>query len=131
MNIKNLLIAIFTVILVSACQQKAPEVKTVGGSEDIMEQPNLAANYQKAEFTIEGMTCAMGCAATIQKNLSKIEGIKNAKVDFESKLAYVEYDQDKVNFDLITETVTKTGSGDIYSVTGFKKSKQLNPTYIL
>lgn len=42
-------------------------------------------------------------------------------MDFESKLAYVEYDQDKVNFDLITETVTKTGSGDIYSVTGLKK----------
>lgn len=79
MNIKNLLIAIFTVILVSACQQKAPEVKTVGGSEDIMEQPNLAANYQKAEFTIEGMTCAMGCAATIQKIYLKLKGLKMQK----------------------------------------------------
>lgn len=37
----------------------------------------------------------------------------------------------KVNFDLITETVTKTGSGDIYSVTGLKKVNNSTHLYLV
>ena len=40
------------------------------------------------EMTIEGMVCAMGCAAVIEKKLNKTAGITNAKVDFNSKKAH-------------------------------------------
>ena len=33
------------------------------------------------------MTCAMGCAKTIEKKMAKMDGVKMAKVDFEKELA--------------------------------------------
>ena len=44
------------------------------------------ATYAKAEFGIEGMTCAMGCAKTIEKKMAKMDGVKSAKVDFEKEM---------------------------------------------
>ena len=76
------------------------------------------ANYAKAEFTIDGMTCAIGCAATIEKKISKMEGVKSAKVDFDRKLAMVEYDETKVTPTLLTETVNNVA--DIYKVSDMR-----------
>jgi len=43
------------------------------------------------------MTCEMGCAKTIEKKMAKMEGVKTAKVDFDTRLAMVEYDEAKVS----------------------------------
>ncbi|MEZ4801418.1 MAG: heavy metal-associated domain-containing protein [Gelidibacter sp.] len=110
------LVSIFTV----ACKNETnPEVKTVETehtSEIAKLDPN--AHYAKAEFGIEGMTCAMGCAKTIEKKLAKMDGVKSAKVDFDKKLAMVEYDEAKVTPTSLEETVKKTG--DMYSVNNMK-----------
>ena len=42
---------------------------------------------ETATITISGMSCAVMCANTIEKKLSKLEGVKKAKVDFE-KIVY-------------------------------------------
>ncbi len=76
------------------------------------------ANMAKAEFKIEGMTCAIGCAKKIEKNLSKIEGVKSAAVDFDKKMAMVAYDDAIVNTNSLEETVTKTG--EQYTVSEMK-----------
>jgi Cu+-exporting ATPase len=60
------------------------------------------------------MTCAVGCAATIQKKIANMEGVKFAKVDFNNKLAMVEYDVAKVTPAALTHTVTHVA--DIYKV---------------
>lgn len=44
--------------------------------------------------------------AIIQKQLSKMEGVKSAQVNFEKELALVEYDAAQVNPELLTKTVT-------------------------
>ena len=51
------------------------------------EQKAPASDQQLQEVTlkIEGMTCAHGCAATIEKNLNNTEGVAKAKVDFDAK----------------------------------------------
>ena len=82
----------------------------------LFRSPN--ATYAKAEFTIEGMTCAMGCAKSIEKKMAKMEGVKSAIVDFDTRLAMVEYDEAKVNETSLEEIVKK--AGDMYSVSDMK-----------
>ena len=96
-TIKNILsLFIITIAMVSCKNDVKPEVKTVQVNAETINKLDPNATYAKAEFTIEGMTCAVGCAATIQKKLGKMEGVKGARVDFENKLAMVEYDEAKV-----------------------------------
>ena len=71
-----------------SCQNKTtPEVKTVEIETAAAKTTDPNATYAKAEFKIDGMKCAAGCAATIEKKISKMEGVKSAKVDFDKKLA--------------------------------------------
>ncbi len=109
-----------------ACKdQEEAEVKTIEvatARKTEVKPENLA----KAEFTIDGMTCAIGCAATIQKNLNKREGVRSAKVDYEKKLAMVEYDKTKLGFDDLAMTVVKTA--DIYKVSDMKNVEAFGKT---
>ncbi|MEJ6792844.1 MAG: heavy metal-associated domain-containing protein [Lacinutrix sp.] len=121
-NLKNILaIAIITVAAFSCKNEAEPEVKTVE-VETIVEgkkaelDPN--ATYAKAEFKIEGMTCAMGCAKTIEKKMAEMEGVKSATVDFGRELAMVEYDEAKVTPTSLEATVTSVE--DTYKVKDMK-----------
>jgi Cu+-exporting ATPase len=67
----------------------------------------VAGKIEKATFQIEGMTCAMGCAKMIENKLGNLEGVKEAKVDFENKTAVVEFDDAKQNGASLKETVEK------------------------
>ena len=53
---------------------------------------NTNISYTKSEFNIEGMTCAMGCAKTIENKLAHTNGVKSVTVDFEKTLATIEFD---------------------------------------
>ena len=116
-TIKHIFALVLLAIFAFSCKNEVkPEVKTVE-TETVKElDPN--ATYAKAEFTIDGMTCAVGCAASIQKKISKMEGVKSATVDFDKKLAMVEYNEAKVTPKLLEETVTKVA--DIYKVSNMK-----------
>ncbi len=63
---------------------------------------------RKESFNITGMSCA-ACAARIEKGLNKIDGIKQANVNFAIEKATVEYDDQLVDTDRIAETVRKLG----------------------
>ena len=116
---KNLFVIALVFTLMMACKNEAkPEVKTVETEATEVKELDPNATYAKAEFTVEGMTCAIGCAKTIEKKLAKMEGVKSAKVDFDKKLAMVEYDEAKVTTASLEETVKKTG--ETYSVKDMK-----------
>ena len=116
-SLKNIIGLLLLTVFITACKNETtPEVVTVEvetASEEVTLDPNVT--YAKAEFTIEGMTCAMGCAKTIEKKMAKMEGVKSATVDFDKKLAMVEYDEAKVTPTSLEEVVKK--AGDMYSVT--------------
>ncbi|WP_052201443.1 heavy-metal-associated domain-containing protein [Flavobacterium psychrophilum] len=40
---------------------------------------------QTTSFNIEGMTCAIGCAKTIENKLVSLDGVQKATVDFDKK----------------------------------------------
>ena len=119
---KNICIVAILALVISACKNEAqPEVKTVDvevTKKDIAEALDPNATYAKVEFSIDGMTCAMGCAKTIEKKMAKMEGVKLSKVDFDKRLAMVEYDEAKVSPESLEEAVTKVA--DIYKVKDMK-----------
>ena len=71
---------------------------------------------QTASFEIEGMTCAIGCAKTIEEELSGLEGVQKATVDFDSKKATVVFDKSIQNQDNLTKVVEATADGKTYKV---------------
>jgi len=79
-----------------------------------------AENLQTANFNIEGMTCAIGCAKTIQEELSELEGVQSAAVDFDNKTATVTFDKTVQNEESLTKVVQATGDGETYKVSNFK-----------
>ena len=119
-NFKLTLVILLICVAVWSCKNETePEIKIIKTSESLanakMDNDKILA---KAEFNIEGMTCAIGCAKTIEKKLAKMDGVKSAKVDFEKKLAQVEYDESIINTVSLENTVTK--ASDSYSVNDMK-----------
>ena len=118
-TLKNIMaLAIMVLITLNCKNEVKPEVKTVDVASETSKTLDPNANYAKAEFKIEGMTCEIGCAKTIEKKIAKMEGVKSAKVDFDRKLAMVEYNDAKVTTTSLEETVTKVA--DIYKVSDMK-----------
>jgi len=118
-KLSYLLIAVLIISVISCKNETTPEVKTVeieSVSNEKILNPN--AIYAKAEFGIEGMACAVGCAKKIEKKLAKMDGVKSATVNFDRKLAMVEYDEALVKPTHLTETVTKVA--DAYTVNNMK-----------
>lgn len=118
-NIKNIVFAtLITLFAVSCKKQATTEVKEVTTTKTEI----AAENVETASFTIEGMTCEIGCAKTIEGKLSETEGVGEAKVDFESKIATVKFDKTKQTIESLTKTIEKVGGGDLYKVTKSEKS---------
>lgn len=120
--LKNILvISIITIAMVSCKNESQPEVKTIETEATIAKAEkvlNPDATFVKSEFTIDGMTCEIGCARTIEKKIANMDGVKSATVDFDRMLAMVEYDEALVNHTSLEATVTKTA--DIYKVSDMK-----------
>ncbi|WNH08403.1 heavy-metal-associated domain-containing protein [Thalassobellus suaedae] len=118
-TIKSILsLFVIATIFFSCKNANKAEIKTIEVATETVKELDPNATYAKAEFTINGMTCAIGCAATIEKKIAKMDGVKSAKVDFDKKLAMVEYNEAKVTPNLLEETVTKVA--DIYKVANMK-----------
>lgn len=110
-NIQNIVFATLIVLLTVSCK-KETATKEVAKTNTEITSENLAT----ANFTIEGMTCAVGCAKTIESKLIETEGVQEAVVDFESKIATVSYDKTKLNITSLTATIEKVAGGDAYKV---------------
>ena len=119
-TLKNILgLIVITLVIVSCKNEAEPEVMTVEtASVQVKSELDPNATYAKAEFNIEGMTCEIGCAKTIQKKLAGMDGVKSATVDFDNAIAMVEFDEAKVTPTSLEETVKKTG--ETYTVKNMK-----------
>ena len=79
-----------------------------------------AVKPQTASFKIEGMSCAIGCAKTIEKELAAMNGVQNAKVNFETKQATVNFDGDKLSSTDLVKKVEAAADGKTYKVSDIK-----------
>ncbi|MCX8202557.1 MAG: heavy metal translocating P-type ATPase [Candidatus Micrarchaeota archaeon] len=76
---------------------------------------------KKITFVISGMHC-VNCARTIERNVKRLKGIKNATVNFASDTAYVEFDDTKATVEEIREMVSDAG----YSAKEVKSAMEIS-----
>jgi mercuric ion binding protein len=114
--------AIASLVLVSCKKEQDKNLANIKPlNTAVKEHKAIAAeNVQTASFEIEGMTCAMGCAKTIEKELSNLDGVEKATVDFDKKTATVVFDKTVQNQDSFTKVVEATGDGKTYKVLNTK-----------
>jgi mercuric ion binding protein len=121
---KSIAIIALSSLLFASCKDNKTEVKTETAATETaapkVKKEITTANLQTASFTIEGMTCAIGCAATIQEELTALEGVQTAKVDFDKKLATVTFDKTVQTPESLTKVVQATGDGKTYKVSDMK-----------
>ena len=121
-TLKNIcIVAVLSLVIMSCKNETEPEVRTVDvevSEKDVSQTLDPNATYAKVEFSIDGMTCAMGCAKTIEKKMAKMDGVKSAKVDFDKRLAMVEFDEAKVTPKSLEDAVTNVA--EIYKVKDIK-----------
>ena len=106
---------ILSIVFLWGCQNKlVPKVIEVPISQESPKKIEALGKKAYAKLSIEGMTCAIGCAVTIEKKLQRTSGIVSAKVDFETNTGWVTYDATMLNLDKISSVVKSTGAS--YSV---------------
>ena len=120
MNVSKLVLAVsISGLLFTSCKQTAsapPENKTATTEKHAINPEKL----QTASFSIEGMTCAIGCAKTIQEELNGLDGVQKATVDFEKELATVSFDKTVLTPEKLTKVVEATADGKSYKVSNMK-----------
>jgi Cu+-exporting ATPase len=67
-----------------------------------------SSNTAAAEFKVDGMDCSR-CAANLARVLQEQPGVATARVDFDKKLAVVQYDATKSTAEQIEKTMEETG----------------------
>jgi mercuric ion binding protein len=121
---KSIAIIALSSLLFASCKDNKAASKTETASIETaapkVKKEIAAANLQTASFTIEGMTCAIGCAKTIQEELTDLDGVQTAKVDFDKKLATVTFDKTVQTPENLTKVVQATGDGKTYKVSNMK-----------
>ena len=60
------------------------------------------------KFNVEGMSCS-ACSASVERAVSRIEGVTSASVDLLSKTLVCDFDEKKVTVDTIINAVSKAG----------------------
>jgi copper chaperone CopZ len=120
---KSILTLVLTSILFVGCKDKSNE--TDSKETPTTETPTLkkeiaVANLQTASFSVAGMSCAVGCAKTIQEDLTKLEGVQKATVDFDTKLATVTFDKTVQTPEKLTVVVEAAADGRTYKVSNMK-----------
>ncbi len=63
---------------------------------------------KKAVIPVKGMTC-VNCAAAIQKDISKLVGVKSANVNYANEKAVVEFDPSSVGLDKFISSINELG----------------------
>ena len=115
-----LAIALSSLLFLSCIKTEVSQTTITTEKTEKVNSKSVAAKPQMATFTIEGMTCAVGCAKTIQDKLASMDGIQSAKVDFDQKFATVEFDASIQTPALLLKTVEETGDGKTYMVSNMK-----------
>lgn len=69
---------------------------------------SVSAVTRTITVRVEGMHCG-GCASSIEKKLKATVGVEDARVSFEKKEAWIQFDDQKVTESQLREAITSTG----------------------
>ena len=97
-------------------QTKNADVSVTSSNKEIA----AVSKIETATFTVSGMSCAVMCANKIEKELASLKGVTKATVDFDKKLATVQYDNAQLSPEKLIETVEAVAGGKLYKVSDLK-----------
>lgn len=117
---KSLLTLGLASTLFFSCKDAANKPAAQNEETSAKKEVAVAAQPETANFKIDGMTCAIGCARTIEEKLSKMDGVQKATVDFDKKQATVEFDGAVLTPEKLSKAVESTGDGETYKVSEMK-----------
>ncbi len=66
-----------------------------------------ASAATRATFSITGLHCPP-CSRTVESSLRKLEGVRSAKVDYATKSAKIDFDEQRVSAQQIAEAIAAT-----------------------
>lgn len=72
------------------------------------------AKVVAVDYKIEGMTCKMGCAKTIEQTIAGLNGVAASSVDFDSEKGHFEFDASVISEKEIISAIEKVA--DQYKV---------------
>lgn len=120
MKITNTIFALAMVVFLTAsCKKETEKNGEITEKENVAPKKEVVIapeNLQTASFEIEGMTCAVGCAKTIEEELGSLDGVQKATVDFDSKKATVVFDKKIQSQESLFQVVEATADGKTYKV---------------
>ena len=99
--------------------------KEVANEKQEIEKQEIAAHYKTIEVEIEGMTCEIGCAKTIESKLSKTKGVTYSKVNFEEKVGQFTFDENKISQEDIAKKIAGIGGGALYKATKITEIEEI------
>ena len=83
----------------------------------------LLAGTASESYKIKGMHCQYACANKVKTLMNELDGMSKCEVDFDKSLMTVEYDDTKVNQDLILTTLTEKTTFETRIVDDKKEKK--------
>lgn len=104
----------------TSCKNNTENKTAETTKETVKTTSALVGKAEKISFTIKGMTCAVMCAAKIEKELAAMDGVQNAKVDFDKETATVEFDNAKQTSETLKTKVESVADGKTYIVSNIQ-----------
>tara|TARA_Y100001960_G_C13976570_1_gene495454 strand:- start:20 stop:349 length:330 start_codon:yes stop_codon:yes gene_type:complete len=84
----------------------------------------LLAEDKSESYKIEGMHCGYGCVNKVKSMMDSLDGMKMCEVSFEKSLMTVEYDDSKVNSDMILKLLADNTTYKTVLINNQKKEKK-------
>ena len=84
-----------------------PSVSSYAQTETTSQELSLS----KMSMNIDGMTCMMGCARSIEVELRNIDGVRDAVVDFNAATASVDYNSTETSESALVDFVNSYRKG--------------------
>lgn len=91
-------------------------------------QEKVEINAEKVvavDYKIEGMTCKMGCAKTIEKTIAGLNGVVASSVDFDAEKGHFEFDASIISEDEIITAIEEVA--DQYKVKDWSEEENATP----
>lgn len=115
-----LIVALSSILLISCKESNSKSEIIETETQTKLTKNTVVAKPETASFKIDGMSCAIGCARTLESKLAKTDGVQEAKVDFEKKEATVSFDAAVVSPEKLQEIVENAADGKTYKVSDVK-----------
>lgn len=98
---------VIIVLALAGCTVNSETGKNAEASQITVATPT---NVHEAVLDIEGMTCT-SCALGVEYQLKQVDGVLDAKINYEEGKGYITYDADKISAESIAQ------ASDIYPAT--------------